>query len=76
MNLKEQMQCMYSVTLWRIRVIIVVTETQQCVLCDVKLHFTVSNIKIFCEAQKNVLHRFIVASNNKMYLGLHVFTCF
>ena len=36
--------CTYSVTCWRVRVTIVVVEKQQCVLCVVELHITVSCI--------------------------------
>jgi hypothetical protein len=50
MNLKEQRQCTYSVTLWRVRVTVIVTETQQFVLCD-ELHVTVNNIQILCIAR-------------------------
>ena len=58
--------------MWRVRVTIVVMETQHCVLCVVEEHVTLSYIKILSVDTKMFLWRICVASSNTAYLDLLV----
>jgi len=49
---KQNRQCTYDVTLWRVRVTTSTMESQQCVAYVAEIHVTVYNINIFSTAQQ------------------------
>ena len=56
---KQDRQCAYNVTMCSGRTTIVAVGTQQCILCVVELHVTVSYIKILSVAQQCFYGKFI-----------------
>ena len=59
----------YNIALWRVRVTVVVTGTQQCVLCLLLRYMLRNNVEC---CTKMVLWRIYFASNNKSYCILNI----
>jgi hypothetical protein len=53
--MQQERQCMYNVTLWRVRVNTVAVEKQQRILCAVKLNETIKYLEILSAVNSAVV---------------------
>jgi len=69
LSFEQYKQCTYNVTLWRVRITIVTTETQQCVMCVCCLR------TCHCQLYKNIeccTTMLLCRRKNDTYFGLHI----